>query len=62
MGLIDSGMVTFEEVHLQSLMRQLVEALHYCHQRNFLHRDLKCSNIFVNNKYVYTKSCLCSFT
>lgn len=52
MGLIDSGMVKFTEAHIQSLMRQLIEALSYCHEKNFLHRDLKCSNILINNKLV----------
>ncbi|XP_064401807.1 cyclin-dependent kinase 12-like isoform X2 [Halichondria panicea] len=50
MGLLDSGMVTFTEEHIRSLTRQLVEALQYCHARNFLHRDLKCSNILINNQ------------
>ena len=31
-------------------MRQIMEGLAYCHGRNFLHRDIKCSNILVNNK------------
>ena len=51
-GLLESGMVQFTEQHIQSLTLQLVEALHFCHQRNFLHRDLKCSNILINNKSV----------
>lgn len=50
MGLIDSGLVQFTESHIQSLMKQLMEALRYCHSKNFLHRDLKCSNILINNK------------
>lgn len=50
MGLLESGLVQFSEEHVQSLTRQLVEALDYCHSKNFLHRDLKCSNILINNK------------
>jgi len=51
MGLLESGMVDFNETHNASIMRQLLEGLNYCHRRNFLHRDIKCSNILMNNKY-----------
>ncbi|UYV76278.1 CDK12 [Cordylochernes scorpioides] len=50
MGLIDSNMVEFSEQHIASFMKQLLEGLNYCHQKNFLHRDIKCSNILMNNK------------
>lgn len=50
MGLLESGMVTFNEYHNASIMKQLLEGLNYCHKKNFLHRDIKCSNILVNNK------------
>jgi len=49
MGLLESGLVTLGEAHICSLMRQLMEALNFCHENNFLHRDIKCSNILVNN-------------
>ena len=50
MGLLESGMVDFTEEHIASIMFQLLEGLAYCHSKNFLHRDIKCSNILMNNK------------
>ncbi|KAM4688663.1 cyclin-dependent kinase 13 [Discoglossus pictus] len=50
MGLLESGLVHFNELHIKSFMRQLMEGLDYCHKRNFLHRDIKCSNILLNNR------------
>jgi len=48
MGLLESGLVALSETNIASLMRQLLEGLNFCHKRNFLHRDIKCSNILVN--------------
>ncbi|XP_063308205.1 cyclin-dependent kinase 13 [Pelobates fuscus] len=50
MGLLESGLVLFNELHIKSFMKQLMEGLDYCHKKNFLHRDIKCSNILLNNK------------
>ncbi|XP_051904581.1 cyclin-dependent kinase 12 isoform X2 [Hippocampus zosterae] len=50
MGLLESGMVQFSHEHIRSFMRQLMEGLDYCHKNNFLHRDIKCSNILLNNR------------
>lgn len=50
MGLLDSGMVHFNESHIQSFMRQLLDGLNFCHGKGFLHRDIKCSNILLNNR------------
>ncbi|XP_056376473.1 cyclin-dependent kinase 13 [Hyla sarda] len=50
MGLLESGLVHFNELHIKSFMRQLMEGLDYCHKKNFLHRDIKCSNILLNNR------------
>ncbi|KAG8235119.1 hypothetical protein J437_LFUL014382, partial [Ladona fulva] len=50
MGLLESGMVDFNEHHNASIMKQLLDGLNYCHKKNFLHRDIKCSNILMNNR------------
>lgn len=50
MGLLESGMVKFSELHIASCIRQLLEALNFGHKKNIFHRDIKCSNILVNNK------------
>lgn len=50
MGLLESGLVEFNELHIASFMKQLLEGLNYCHRKNFLHRDIKCSNILMNNR------------
>lgn len=50
MGLLESGMVDFNEANIAHTMKQLLDGLWYCHKRNFLHRDIKCSNILMNNK------------
>lgn len=49
MGLLLSGGVVFSENNIAHIMHQLLEGLTYCHRNNFLHRDIKCSNILVNN-------------
>lgn len=48
-GLLLSGEVSFNENNIAHIMHQLLEGLTYCHRNNFLHRDIKCSNILVNN-------------
>lgn len=50
MGLIESNLVTFTEENIAHIMKQLLDGLSYCHTNNFLHRDIKCSNILMNNK------------
>lgn len=49
-GLLESHLVNFTELQIASLLKQLLLALEYCHNLNFLHRDIKCANIFINNR------------
>ncbi|VDQ05447.1 unnamed protein product [Trichobilharzia regenti] len=51
-GILESGLVTFSEQHIASLMKQLLDGLSFCHDRHFLHRDIKCSNILINNSCI----------
>lgn len=50
MGLIDNEKMKLDEITIYRIFKQLLEGLNYCHKRNILHRDLKCSNILVNNR------------
>lgn len=49
-GLLDSGVLDLNNDQIASFMKQLLEGLNYCHSKNFLHRDIKCSNILINNR------------
>uniref|UniRef100_A0A914Y6B3 Protein kinase domain-containing protein n=1 Tax=Panagrolaimus superbus TaxID=310955 RepID=A0A914Y6B3_9BILA len=49
-GLVDSKIVDFTHEQLSSMVKQLLLGLEHCHTKNFLHRDIKCSNILLNNK------------
>ena len=35
---------------VKSIMRQLVEAVKYCHQHGVVHRDIKLENILIDDK------------
>lgn len=61
LGLLESGMVQFHQDHIASFTKQLLHGLQYTHNREFLHRDIKCSNILVNNRSVFSQRyhCVC---
>ncbi|CAF1016361.1 unnamed protein product [Rotaria sp. Silwood1] len=48
-GLLDSGLIELDMEHIRAFIYQLMSGLAYCHQKKFLHRDIKCSNILLNN-------------
>jgi cyclin-dependent kinase 12/13 len=49
-GLMDTNLKWFSQAQIKCYMQQLLEGLHYCHKNNVLHRDIKGSNLLINNK------------
>eukprot|EP00986_Skeletonema_menzelii_P000961 scaffold268_cov140-Skeletonema_menzelii.AAC.14 len=41
----------FSEVQVKSIARQLLQVLEFMHERNFVHRDLKTSNILITDNF-----------
>jgi len=41
---------SFSAAHAKCYMKQLLRGLHYCHARGVLHRDLKASNLLIDNR------------
>mmetsp|Transcript_27845 Transcript_27845/g.55747 ORF Transcript_27845/g.55747 Transcript_27845/m.55747 type:complete len:1148 (-) Transcript_27845:67-3510(-) len=49
-GLLDMA-YKFSEVQVKSIARQLLQVLEFMHERNFVHRDLKTSNILITDNF-----------
>ncbi|KAL7504065.1 hypothetical protein ACHAXN_005163 [Cyclotella atomus] len=49
-GLLDMAF-KFSEVQAKSLMWQLLDVLEYMHERKFVHRDLKSSNLLITKNF-----------
>lgn len=43
---------TFHEQQAAMIMKSLLSAIAYCHERNVIHRDLKPENILIDNPLV----------
>ncbi|KAL0456306.1 UNVERIFIED_CONTAM: putative serine/threonine-protein kinase [Sesamum latifolium] len=48
-GLLASPRVKFTEPQIKCYMQQILSGLEHCHRRGVLHRDIKGSNLLVNN-------------
>ncbi|MED6221550.1 hypothetical protein PIB30_055893 [Stylosanthes scabra] len=49
-GLVSSPDTKFTESQIKCYMRQLLSGIEHCHLRGIMHRDIKVSNILVNNE------------
>lgn len=51
-GLAERPGMKFSLPQIKCYMKQLLYGLHYCHTNNILHRDIKGSNLLINNNGV----------
>ncbi|RDX74679.1 Protein IMPAIRED IN BABA-INDUCED STERILITY 1, partial [Mucuna pruriens] len=51
-GLVASPDIKFTDSQIKCYMRQLLSGMEHCHLRGIMHRDIKVSNILVNNEGV----------
>ncbi|CAO3620865.1 unnamed protein product [Cunninghamella blakesleeana] len=49
-GILGHPNFKFEPAHAKSLTQQILQGLSYLHQMGILHRDMKGSNLLINNK------------
>lgn len=51
-GLVASPDIKFTDSQIKCYMRQLLSGIEHCHLKGIMHRDIKVSNILVNNEGV----------
>lgn len=49
-GLLSCPNIKFTDSQIKCYMRQLLNGVKHCHSRGVMHRDIKSSNILINNE------------
>lgn len=49
-GVLSQTQFIFSDAHLKSFCQQLLHGLAYLHRKGVIHRDIKGSNILINNR------------
>ncbi|EMD40730.1 hypothetical protein CERSUDRAFT_62703 [Gelatoporia subvermispora B] len=49
-GILSQSQFSFDDAHLKSFCRQMLAGLAYLHHKGVIHRDIKGSNILINNR------------
>lgn len=52
LGLMNNPEMSFNEGDVYQIISQVIEGLKFCHDQQIIHRDLKSSNILLNNEGV----------